>query len=214
MTEHRLRALQALSGALFALFLLIHLFNQALALAGASVYDQVQGKLRAGYQAPLVELGLVLSPLLAHAGLAVTVMLRRRGKALPPPAWPARLHRYSGRVLLFFFIGHVAATRLPALLYDTPLGFAGVAFSFKWAPLWFWPYYSVFALSGWYHLLFGLGRALPLLGVRRGARLLTPRRLGVVFALGAIALLGGIVSFARADASVMQSDYARLWLDR
>jgi succinate dehydrogenase/fumarate reductase cytochrome b subunit len=212
MTDRKLQQAQAISGALFGAFLLFHLVNTAIAVRGAEVYDGVQNQLRAVYQVPIIELGLVLAPLLAHMGLALTSMWRRRGKSLPTPGWPARLHRWSGRFLLIFVLGHVGATRLPALLADAPPRFAGVAFTFQWIPLYFWPYYPLLALAGWYHFLFGLGTALPQLGLRSAGKLLSPRTLAVTFALGAVALLAGIVTFGTADASVRESPFAKFLL--
>ena len=214
MNDQRLRAAQALTGTIFAGFLFLHLFNQMLAARGAATYDAVQGTLRAGYQTPLVEVGLVLTPLVLHAGLAVRSMWRRRGSSAPAPTGLARVHRWSGRVLLLFFVGHVLATRLPSLLADAAPGFAGVAFTFKWVPLWFWPYYPTLALAGWFHLLYGLGTSLPQLGFKPAARLLNRRTLLSVFALGAVALLAAVWTFGHADDAVMQSKFARWYLER
>jgi succinate dehydrogenase/fumarate reductase cytochrome b subunit len=213
MTDQRLRAAQALTGTTFAAFLFVHLINQMLATRGAATYDSVQGTLRAGYQTPLVEVGLVLTPLVLHAGLAVRAMSRRRGTGAAAPTGLARLHRWSGRVLLLFFLGHVGATRLPALLAGAAPGFAGVAFTFKWVPWWFWPYYPTLALAGWFHLLFGLGTSLPQLGFNPAGRLLERRVLVSAFVLGALALLAGVWTFGQADESVMGSTYARWYLD-
>lgn len=210
MTDSRLRGAQAVTGLVFSLFLSLHLFNQAVAVRGAAAYDSVQGALRAGYQVPAVEVALVLMPLLVHAGLAVAAMWRRRRAPAVQATWPARLHRWSGRFLLVVFLGHVGATRIPALLADAAPGFAGVAFTFKWVPAWFWPYYAALALAGWLHLLFGLSIALPrITGVVLGRRALF-----ATLALGAVALLAGVVGFGLADDSVRSSAYARWWLSR
>jgi len=214
MVSPRFRAAQSLSGLVFAAFLLLHLLNQLSASLGAAAYDRMQRQLRSGYQIPVVELTLILLPLAIHMGLAVVAVLRRHRTTPSALTLPARLHRWSGRLLLFVIAGHVAATRLPAVLDGVAPDFAGVAFTFRWLPLWFWPYYSLFALSGWYHLLYGLALTLPQLGLRRAAWLLVPRRLGAVFVLGAVALLAAIIAFGRADASVLQSNTARWWLER
>lgn len=212
MTDRKLQQAQAISGVLFGTFLLFHLVNTAVAVRGAQAYDDVQNSLRAVYQVPVVELLLVLAPLLAHMGLAITSMLRRRGKSSPVPGWPARLHRWSGRFLLVFVLGHVGATRLPALIADAPPHFAGVAFTFQWVPLFFWPYYPLLALAGWYHFLFGLGTALPQLGLRNAGRLLAPRTFTITFSLGAVALLAGVFTLATAGEWVSDSPFARFLL--
>jgi succinate dehydrogenase/fumarate reductase cytochrome b subunit len=214
MNAQRLRAAQALTGTLFGLFLVVHLLNQMVAVRGAVAYDGVQGTLRAAYQAPAVEVLLVLAPLLAHAGLALRAMWLRRGARTPSPTGLARVHRWSGRVLLLFFVGHVVATRAPAVLSNAAPGFAGVAFTLKWAPLWFWPYYAALALAGWFHLLYGLGTALPQLGLLPAGRLPGRGTILAVFALGAALLLAGLAGFGRAETAVLQSKYARWYLDR
>jgi succinate dehydrogenase/fumarate reductase cytochrome b subunit len=214
MVDRRLRAAQSLSGLIFAVFLLLHLANQMSATLGPSAYDRVQGELRALYRTPFVEVALVLSPLVVHMGLAVAMMWRRGRKQRDALTWPARLHRWCGRLLLLVVLGHVAATRLPALLDGVEPNFAGIAFTFRWIPLWFWPYYSALALAGWYHLLYGAVTALPQLGLRRVAWLLPPKRLGLIFALGAALLLAAIVSFGISDERSMQSETARWWLER
>jgi hypothetical protein len=103
---------------------------------------------------------------------------------------------------------------LPAVLDGVAPDFAGVAFTFRWVPLWYWPYYSLFALAGWYHLLYGLAISLPQVGLGRACWLLRPRRLGALFVIGAAALLAAVISFGSADASVLQSKTARWWLER
>jgi len=212
MDNPRLRAAQSLSGVVFTAFLLLHLGNQLSAILGASTYDRVQSQLRSGYQVPVIELGLILLPLGVHMGLAIAMMLRRCGTKPSALTLPARLHRWSGRFLLLVVGGHVAATRMPAVLDGAVPDFAGVAFTFRWVPLWFWPYYSLFALAGWYHLLYGLALTLPQIGFRRASWLLRPRRLGAVFVIGAVALLAAVISFGIADGRVMRSATARWWL--
>lgn len=214
MTDQKLRRLQAGSGVLFSVFLAVHLFNQAVAVRGAAAYDAVQGSLRAVYQAPTWELALVFAPLLAHVAFGVTTAWRRRGEVSRPVAWPARLHRWSGRFLAVVVGGHVGATRGLALLGGPAPHFAGVAFTFQWVPAWFWPYYTLLALAGWYHLVFGLGLASAQLGLRGGAVLSSRRVLVPVFLLGALALLGGVLAFGTAGASALESGYARWWTGR
>ena len=153
---------QALSGAVFGVFLFVHLCNQMVASLGPSSYDGLQGTLRKGYQAPVLEVVLVLAPLLVHVVTAIARMLSRRGSARTPVSWRVRLLRWSGYFLLLVFIGHVTATRGASFFFDTFPGFAGLAFTFKWVPAYFWPYYLLLALTGWYHLMHGLSVALPL----------------------------------------------------
>src|SRR5271170_4527943 len=77
--DRRLARVQAWSGVLLAPFMLAHLANQALAALGAASYDTTQRWLRAAYQSPPIEVGLVIGPGLVHAAAGVARMwLRRR----------------------------------------------------------------------------------------------------------------------------------------
>ncbi len=212
--DRRLLRVQALSGALFAVFLLVHLVNQMLAALGPVVYDGAQRVLRRGYQAPPVEIALVLAPLLVHATAAILRMLRRRalGRKAPAERW-ARLHRITGMFLFLLFAGHVIATRGASLLYGVYPEFAGVAFTLRWVPAYFWPYYTVFAMAGLYHAVYGLGVALPVLGLRTGNGLRRPELLAPIVTLGSLALLLGMLGLGGVFAEIghpEQAPYARL----
>lgn len=207
---------QALSGAMFAAFLFVHLINQMLAAFGQQTYDGFQVTARQGYQAPVLELVLVLAPLLVHAVCgAVRVWARRSKGASAPVSWRVRLHRYSGYFLLLFFIGHVTATRGASFFYGAWPGFKGVAFTFTWVPAYFWPYYTLLALSGWYHLVHGLSVALPVLGVRSFGALHRPPIFAGVVGAGALALVIGVLSLGGVFfdvGDVRSSDYVKLVL--
>ena len=203
---------QAASGAVFAAFLFVHLLNQMLAVLGPGAYDGAQGALRRAYQAPVLEVVLVLAPLLVHVGTAVTRMWKRRKAAPVPVSWRARLHRWSGRFLLVFFLGHIAATRGASVFFDVFPRFEGVAFTFRWVPAYFWPYYLLLALSGWYHLVHGLSVALPLLGARVRV---SERAFFVLVGGGALALVAGVLALGGVLFDVgdpASSEYARLVL--
>src|SRR5688500_16753207 len=105
--DQTLQRIQALSGALCALFTVVHPGNQAVAALGPQTYDATQRTLRAAYQAPLLELALVFAPLLVHAGTGVArIVRRRRHGERPSPAVRTRLHRWTGWFLLVFVGGH------------------------------------------------------------------------------------------------------------
>jgi hypothetical protein len=140
----------------------------------------------------------------------------RRGRASPaaPPSLRVRLHRYSGYFLLIFFIGHVVATRGASFIYGAWPGFKGVAFTFTWVPAYFWPYYTLLALSGWYHLVHGLSVALPVLGLRFGA-LHRPQLFAGVVGAGAAGLVIGVLSLGGVFfdvGDVRSSEYVQLVL--
>lgn len=213
--ERALIRIQAASGALFALFLLVHLGNQMFAAAGPEVYDALQGRLRAVYQVPVVELLLVAVPLLVHVTVSVWRMIRRRRLGQPSARSPrVRWQRRTAIVVLFFTFGHIVATRGPSLLHGVVPGFHGVAYSLVYFFGYFFPYYLLFSIAALYHLLGGLALALPRLGLvgqpaARSARVLTAAWLA-----GALALALGVAGFAGAWHDVREraiaSPYARL----
>jgi hypothetical protein len=57
---------------------------------------------------------------------------------------------------LVFIVGHVVATRGASLVAGVFPGFEGVAFTLRWVPAWFWPYYLLLGLSGAVHAALGL----------------------------------------------------------
>lgn len=215
--ERALLRIQAVSGALFALFLLVHLVNQMVAVAGPAAYDALQGELRRAYQAPVVELALVAAPLLVHVVVSVWRIVRRRRRGRPAPRAPrARLQRVTAIVLLVFTFGHIVATRGASLVHGVVPGFDGVAYTMVWFIGYFFPYYLIFSVAGLYHALNGLALALPRLGLRSAA----PARLVPVVTLaGAVALGLALAAFAGAlnkdiPARAVASPYAQLLRDQ
>jgi succinate dehydrogenase/fumarate reductase cytochrome b subunit len=217
--DRRLMRVQAASGAAFALFLLVHLGNTMVAMAGPAAYDAVQGTLRAAYQVPPIEVALVIGPLVVHVAASVARMLRRRRLGQPAPrALRSRLHRWSAVVLLVFTLGHVVATRGASLIFGVWPEFDGVAFTMVWTPLYFIPYYTVFAIAGLYHVLHGLTVALPRLGLRGANGRWTGSAVYGCTIAGALAIMLGVAGFAGAfDRTVrgraVDSAYARLLVE-
>jgi succinate dehydrogenase/fumarate reductase cytochrome b subunit len=174
---------QSLTGLVFFVFLGVHLATQAAGVFGAQTYDAVQSTVRRVYQFPLVEVPVVLA-LVAHAVLAVAQLLRRRG--LSPGA---RLHSLTGLFLLVFFVGHVAATRGASLVFGVPPAFAGLAFTLRWVPAFFWPYYVLLGVAGAVHAALGLRVAVAMVSPRSATRTgRAPQVLAV--ALSVTAVLG------------------------
>ncbi|MCB9701079.1 MAG: hypothetical protein H6711_04250 [Myxococcales bacterium] len=208
--EAALARVQALSGLTFALFLGVHLVNVLLAPFGPALHDAVQGSLRAAYQAPPVELVVVLGALVVHVSTGV-MRARRRQHAVRNQA--TRWQRRLGWGLVVIVFGHTLATRGPSLVYGVWPEFAGISFSLNWLPAWFYPYYLAFGLAAAFHGGLGVLRALRLLGWRPA----TPGRRGAALLLGALAVLllvallayGGVL-FPIADP--MANDYAKLYL--
>src|SRR4051794_10494905 len=78
LSEARLARIQAVSGLLFATFLVLHLANTMLAAAGQDVYDAYQRAMRWYYQLALVEIVCVVGSIVVHMWASATRMLRRR----------------------------------------------------------------------------------------------------------------------------------------
>lgn len=148
-----LRRLQAIAGATFSVFVLMHLANILLAPLGPATFNAVQAVLRQVYQQPVIEVVFVMLPLLIHLTASVWRLIRswRRSRPLR-----ARLHLWAGLFLVVFIFGHIAAVRGPSLLLGIYPGFEGLAFSIWFAPWYFYPYYFLLALAGFYHATFGL----------------------------------------------------------
>jgi succinate dehydrogenase hydrophobic anchor subunit len=216
VSERTLVRAQAGSGLVFALFLIAHLVNTLLAPFGAASYDGVQGAMRAVYQEPWVELGLLFGSLLVHVGCGAARARRRpkgRGGA-------NRWQRRSGWLLVVIVFGHSLATRGASLVYDVWPGFEGIAFSLHWLPGFFYPYYLLFCLAAAYHGGLGIVRALRIFGGRRlGGRRLGGRRahgrLGwLALLLFAVALLVALLAFGGVlfeVADPLNNAYARLY---
>jgi len=166
ITDKTLIRVQAVSGLLFATFLVLHLLNTMSAVLGQSIYDGVQTTLRWYYQFPIVEIVCVAGAALVHIWAGIVRMWRRRGRERSSVPMRLRLHRWSAYYLLVFITGHVLATRGPSLFLATKADFAFVSYAFVFAPAYFYPYYTLLFASGLYHLAHGGLTALRLLGLR------------------------------------------------
>lgn len=151
-----LKCLQAGSGVLIALFVAIHLLNTWLAALGPRVYDEVQTLLRLGYQFPPLEI-LLMAALLLHMAIGLLRIWREPKRDLSKRA---RLHRYAGLFLAIVMAGHIMAVRGASWFFDVYPGFAGLAFTVEALPGYFYPYYFLLGLAGFYHGLNGIGIAL------------------------------------------------------
>lgn len=192
-----LTRVQAASGLLFSLFACVHLINTAVAVVGPSLYDRYQAAARGVYQWPPLEVALIAA-LTVHIVTGVLRMRARRGSKAKPPL-RLRLHRYAAYYLAIFIFGHIAATRLPALIADAPPFFGGVSFSVHFMPWFFYPYYALLGIAGLYHTFYGIPVALGVLGIsapralRRGPGLWIPVSLGAAIIVTAMLGFGGVL---------------------
>ena len=204
-----IKKVQATSGAFFAVFVAIHLFNTALAAFGVTAYDSFQEAVRGIYQAFLIEI-LLLSALLIHIVCGVIRLIRERRRTLSARA---KWHRYSGLFLLIFIGGHIMAVRGPSWFFGVYPGFEGLAFSIDFAPYYFFPYYFLLGVAGFYHALNGLSLGLPRIGLRLGVGdglLLRTTAASAVVMMSALLGLAGVWTDVGAP---YESDFAKLALE-
>lgn len=146
--DRTLKRLQAASGIAFLPFLLVHLSNALLAIAGAQAYDGFQQWAQRIYHRPAIELLFVILPLCVHLAAGILLFVRQRsrsnGRAFSP-------HSLAGFFLALVVVGHVVSTRGLPYLNGIEAGFAGVAFSLWWMPLVFYPYYLALFMAGAFH---------------------------------------------------------------
>lgn len=202
----KLGPIQAASGAIFALFLFLHLLTAASGLLGPAGYDSTLGALRHLYRPHVaVELVVIGASGTIHIACAIWQMVRRRKVfALKGPLW-MRAHRLSGYFLLLILVGHVFATRIAPTLATAPTAtgkadFAFLAFATLKVPGFFWPYYLMLALTGSTHLGLGLHLASRVLGRRGRATTAgalapqgsgpSPARLALIFGFTALVTAG------------------------
>ncbi|MBO6557230.1 MAG: hypothetical protein JJ934_15015 [Pseudomonadales bacterium] len=154
--EDRLRKTQAIAGAFFSVFVLLHLSNIALAPLGVETFNNYQRLLRQFYQNPIIELFIVIGPILVHAAAGVWLFILRRKQSTRQRPLLSRLHSWAGCFLLTFIFGHIAAVRGPSFIMGVFPEFDGVAFSLWYLPYYFYPYYFLLAMAGFYHATNGL----------------------------------------------------------
>lgn len=201
-----LKKVQAVSGVVFAVFVFVHLLNTWLAATGAAIYNGFQGAVRLAYQAPLIE-ALLLSALVVHIITGITRIVREPKRQLTTRA---RWHRYAGFFLLFFIGGHIFAVRGPSWFAGVYPGFEGLAFSIDFAPYYFFPYYFLLGVAGFYHATNGVSVALGRLGVPLG---ISGSALRTSTAVAAVLMVTALLGFAGAFfdvGDVYNSEFAKL----
>jgi len=187
-----LKTLQAVTGLLILIFLVMHLANTWLAALGPDAYDGAQAWLRLGYQFAPVE-ALLLGAIATHGSVGLVRMIREpRGRL----SGRARWHRISGLFLLVVIVGHVLAVRGASWFYDVYPGFEGLSFSLAAVPGYFYPYYFLLGVAGAYHAINGAGIALGRLGWGRaasGRSVMLTTGAAACFTLLALLALGGVL---------------------
>lgn len=198
--ERTLIKTQAISGLVFATFLVLHLTNTLTALSGQSSFDGAITLFRKFYQLPIIEIG-VIGAALIHMWAGLTRGLRRRRRAkergeASAPSLRVRFHRLSGYYLLLAFAGHVVATRGPGLFFDLPAEMNFLTYSLSTYGWFFYPYYVGLFASGAFHLINGALVALRMLKVRVPKPLLAASSKPFWAAAGVLAVVGALAVLA------------------
>jgi succinate dehydrogenase/fumarate reductase cytochrome b subunit len=183
-----LRDVHRISAALLGSFLIAHIANHLLALAGVSMHLAFMKSARLVYRQRFVEpilLSCVLVQIATGAILAVRGWQRRRGFV----PW---LQAICGCYLMFFLLVHVGAVLYgrAALHLDTNFYFAAAGFfapPFQWS---FAPYYLLAVVAVFAHLGCALYWRVPW-RLKRLAVLL-PAGIGSVVSLSIILALAGV----------------------
>lgn len=171
LSEYTLFRIQAISGLVFATFLILHLLTTILASAGETAYDSFQKAARVYYQSPPVEILVVLGAAAVHAFAGLVRGWRRAKTFLDPgakrftPPLRTRVHRWCGYVILLILPGHVFGTRVPGLIEGLPADFTFVYFSISNWPWFFYPYLLPYGVCASFHLIHGTLASLGALGV-------------------------------------------------
>jgi len=149
-----LRTIQLYSGGVFSSFLTLHLTSTACANWGPLVYNKSLNVFRYYYQNPLVE-GILLSSLVVHSAAGIYTVSTRKQQTTKIPL-TLYLHRISALYLVATIVGHISATRILGLVFGEPRTFSHVSFTLDTWPWLFYPYYTLLAISGLYHMSYGL----------------------------------------------------------
>ncbi len=143
------RKLHFFSGLTLTVFIAIHLFNQAAAVAGPERHIQIMNAARTIYRNPLIEtvlMGAVLVQIISGIRL-----IGKRSKAFAFSFEVVQL--YSGMYLAFFLVAHVFAVMMGrSLNIDTNYYFAAAGLNFFPFVLFYVPYYTLAIISVFGHI--------------------------------------------------------------
>lgn len=187
-SEAALVKAQAVAGALFFVFLVLHLSNTLLAGFGAETYNSYQRAVRTIYQHPILELVLVVGPLIVHIISGLWLYLLRK-KWQINQTLRYRVQTWAGLFLVLVVFGHMLATRGISFWYGAFPEFQGVAFSIWWIPGYFYPYYFLLFMAGLYHGSMGAATLL-----RRGGIIQSTSSKWLPFCVGTFGTAGVIAA--------------------
>jgi hypothetical protein len=185
-----LRKLHALSAAVIAAFLCVHMANHLAGLAGAATHINFMEAARLVYRVGVIEwllLGCVAVQIVSGLTLVVSGWKRRHGFV----PW---LQASSGAVIAMFLIVHVGAVLFgrAALNLDTNFYFAAAGFHVSPFQYFFAPYYFLGVAALFTHLAcVAHGRARSLPAATRTLIVAIPSTIGLTLSLFIVLSLAG-----------------------
>ncbi|MDT3417054.1 succinate dehydrogenase / fumarate reductase cytochrome b subunit [Brevibacillus aydinogluensis] len=167
-----LARLHSLTGLVpLGLFLLEHLYSNAIALMGQEAYDRHVQTLSGIPFLPVVEVLFIALPLLYHAvyGIYIGMMAKVNPyRYAYRQNWLFIAQRVSGGITLVFVLYHIWAFRLSSLLFDAPVNYEAVQAHLQ-NPFIF-AFYVLGVIATTFHFSNGLWTGLITWGITVGPR--------------------------------------------
>lgn len=180
------------------LFLLEHLYSNAVAMKGKAAYDEHISTLLGIPFLTLIEIVFIAIPLIYHAayGIYIGVIAKNNPYRYSYTRnWMFVLQRISGVITLVFVLYHLWQFRLSSLIFGTPVNFEAVHQQLA-NPLIF-TFYVLGVLSTTFHFSNGLWTAMITWGITSGdkaQRVSSAVRYAVFLILAGVGI-GSLISF-------------------
>lgn len=187
----RLRVLHLASAMAVGLFLLLHIGNHIVGLAGQDAHIRAMAALRGIYRHPAVEYPL-LALIAWQVASGLTMVARGWRQRSGFVGWTQAL---SGAYLAFFLLNHVGAVLGGRYFFglDTDFRFAAAGFHVPYWPIFFAPYYFLAILALFLHLGCAIHWNLSEQGPGRSIALPAMGLAGAVLGLAFVLMLGGLL---------------------
>jgi hypothetical protein len=145
----RIRKLHRWAAVPLMFFLLLHMLNHLVGVAGVDAHMAFMAKMRVVYRHPLIEIPLLLLVALQII-TGISQLIRGWGRR---PGFIARVQALSGGYLAFFLLNHVGAVLIGRTLFslDTNFYFAAAGFHVPPFQYFFFPYYFLGVLALFVH---------------------------------------------------------------
>jgi succinate dehydrogenase / fumarate reductase cytochrome b subunit len=172
------------------LFLLEHLYSNAIAMLGKEAYDRHVATLLGIPFLPVLEVLFIAIPLLYHAGYGIYIGMIAKNNPYRysyPQNWMFFAQRVSGLITLVFLLYHLWVFRLSSLIFATPVHYDAVQTHLQ-NPLIF-AFYALGVVSTTYHFSNGIWTGLITWGITVGP---SAQRLSSVLRLALFVVLSGV----------------------